>query len=93
MKKKGNGPVTFELLTEFYADFLKPQFEDLSVKMDKGFRSLRGDVKNNSEHIKELKSEIGFLKDDVKGIKSDLSDTPSRKEFNQLKTKIKTLHI
>ncbi|OGM26891.1 hypothetical protein A2962_04475 [Candidatus Woesebacteria bacterium RIFCSPLOWO2_01_FULL_39_61] len=41
----------------------------------------------------EIKTEIGFLKDDINGIKADLSDAPSRKEFNQLKHEVKTLNI
>lgn len=36
----------------------------------------------------DLKTEIGWLKDDIKGLTADLSGTPSKKEFNELKDKV-----
>lgn len=36
----------------------------------------------------ELKNEIHWLKDDVKGLTADLVGTVSKKEFNNLKSKV-----
>ncbi|KKQ92365.1 MAG: hypothetical protein UU16_C0003G0007 [Candidatus Woesebacteria bacterium GW2011_GWA2_40_7] len=36
----------------------------------------------------DLKREISWLKDDIKGLTADLSDTASKKEFNSLKSKV-----
>jgi hypothetical protein len=96
-KKKinGNELVTFELLTKFYADFLKPQFEKLNNKMDSRFDKLEKKIDRNSDQIKdnraaiELSSvKISKLDDQFEGLKAEFSDTPSRKEFNQLKAKV-----
>ena len=36
----------------------------------------------------ELKNEIVWLKNDVKGLTEEFSDSPSKREFNQLKVKV-----
>jgi hypothetical protein len=36
----------------------------------------------------DLKREIGWVRDDINGLKADLSDTPSRGEFKHLKSKV-----
>lgn len=36
----------------------------------------------------DLKREAGWLKDDIKGLKADLSIVPGRGEFNNLKAKV-----
>ena len=81
---KNNQPVTFELLTEFYTDFLKPQFERLHKKIEKNHSELK-------DEIGGVKVEVLHLKDEVKGLKADLSVVPTRREFNQLKRKVDTL--
>ena len=91
VKKNKNEPVTFELLTQFYAEFLKPQFDRLNKKMDKGFAVLKKAIMKNSDDIQGLKVEMSYVKDEISGLKADISDTPSRKEFNQLKGKVETL--
>ncbi|MBN1169247.1 hypothetical protein JXA63_05145 [Candidatus Woesebacteria bacterium] len=92
-KKKNNGdtPVTLELLTRFYKDLLKPEFEKIGRRFDK----LEKKIDRNSEQIKENKTAIQLnsvkidkLDDQFEGLKSDYSDTVSRKEFNQFKAKV-----
>lgn len=49
-------------------------------------RMFKEERKFNTETFatkEDLKREAGWLKDDIKGLKADLSDTVSRKEFNQ----------
>lgn len=36
----------------------------------------------------DLSREIGWVRDDIKGLTSELSETVSKKEFNQLKGKV-----
>ena len=36
----------------------------------------------------DLKREVSWLRDDIKGLTADLSETVSKKEFNQLKGKV-----
>lgn len=36
----------------------------------------------------DLQREIGWVRDDIKGLTADLSDVPNRQEFNELKTRV-----
>ncbi|MFV1917626.1 MAG: hypothetical protein ACC618_04075 [Patescibacteria group bacterium] len=40
----------------------------------------------------DLKREILYVRDDIKGLKADLSDTPSRKQFEELKRRVDHYH-
>ena len=52
-------------------------------------KELRGEMK---EGFREIKTEIRFVKDDVKGLKAELSDTPSRKDHEALKRRVGRYH-
>jgi len=57
--------------------------------VDALFRQFKGEV---DKRFDKVESEINFVKTDVRDIKADLSNTPSRKEFNELKTKVDRYH-
>lgn len=40
----------------------------------------------------DLKRETSYVRNDIKGLKADLSDTPSRKQFEHLKRKVDHYH-
>ena len=42
------------------------------------------------KRLDKIESDIYFVKQDVRDIKANLSDTPSRREFDKLKVKINT---
>ena len=67
--------------------------KELRGEMKEGFRDtkkeLRGEMK---EGFREIKTEIRFVKDDVKGLKAELSDTPSRKDHEALKRRVGRYH-
>lgn len=75
---KNNG--YFELLSQFYTEFLKPQLDKIEEA-----------VKKNSEDIQGLKVETRYVKDELNGIKAELSSTVSKKEFNELETKVEEI--
>lgn len=81
-KKKRNGPVTFEMLTEFYTEFIKPHFVNLEKKVDR-----------NSKQIQANSIKIDKLDDQFDGLKAEFANTPSRKEFNRLKGKVENLQV
>lgn len=92
---KNNKPITLEELSKFYVDFIKPDFEEikedvvskfksLNEKMDKGFAEAK-------KERQEIKTELRYVKGDIEGLKAELSDTPSRKDLNQLKREVETL--
>lgn len=69
-------------LAEFYQGFLKPEFKNVNVKLDKVEVGLN-----------KVETEMGFVKDELKGLSAELSATPSREEFNKLKSKIDRFHL
>lgn len=40
----------------------------------------------------DLKREVSWLRDDINGLKTDLSDIPTKKEFNELKGRVDKYH-
>lgn len=38
--------------------------------------------------MENIETEVGFVRQDISDIKADLSLTPTRREFNELKTKV-----
>ena len=58
---------------------------------------LRGEIRGSAKEVKEelrkeFRTELGFVRDDIKGLTSELSNTPSRKEFNDLKIRVDKFH-
>lgn len=61
--------------------------------MDNLARSLRSEFKGLlKEEIEPVKTDTTFIKRDIRDIKAELSDTPSRREFNELKSEIGKIH-
>lgn len=60
--------------------------------IDKLISNLRGEMKSGFERVNERleKLEVGqmFLKDEVQGLKADLSNVPSRRQFEKLKSRV-----
>ena len=81
MVRKNNPLVTKSMLDEAVDAILKG--------VDALFRQFKGEV---DKRFDKVESEINFVKTDVRDIKADLSNTPSRKEFNELKTKVDRYH-
>jgi peptidoglycan hydrolase CwlO-like protein len=87
-KTNGSEPVTFELLTKFYAEFLKPQFEELKSIMNKNFTQINNKLDKLDMKIEEVDVKVEKIDDQFEGLKAELSDTVSKKEFNQFKSKV-----
>ena len=87
-KRDANKAVTKEVLDDAAATIIKG--------MDNLFEDLRWEIKRNLDEIKsgqqELKVSISYLKDEVKGLKADLSDTPSRRQLHELKERVDKYH-
>lgn len=45
-------------------------------------------ITKNFATKEDIKREVSWLRDDIKGLKADLSDTVSRREFTQLQSKV-----
>lgn len=59
---------------------------DLKKEMRVEFR------KELRDELEPIRADVTFIKDDIRGIKADLSDTPSRRQFNQLKARVDKYH-
>lgn len=81
VKRNPKAFVTNEVLDEAVNTLLKGM-DNMFEEQKKYFVS-KEDLKSVKN---ELKSEISWLKDDIKGLKADFSTTPSRSEFNNLKS-------
>jgi len=57
--------------------------------MDKLFNGLKTEM---NKRFDSVESDITFIKRDIRDIKVELSDTPSRREFNGLKTRVDKYH-
>lgn len=64
--------------------------------MDNIVKELRQEHVEIREEIADLRSEMrsgySHLKDEIRGLKADLADTPSRREFEELKAKVERHH-
>ena len=90
--------VTNEVLTETLDDAVDTLLKgmDNMLEEQKKIFATKEDLKGfaTKEDIKELatkedlKREVSWLRDDIKGLTADLSETVSKKEFNQLKGKV-----
>lgn len=87
--KKRNGPVTFEMLTEFYTEFIKPHFVTLEKKTDRNSKL----ILENKKAIKVNGVKIDKLDDQFDGLKEEFSTVPTRKEFFKLERKVKSLQV
>ena len=84
-KSDANEPVTRGMLDEAVAAILEG--------MDSMIGGLRGEMNTGFEN---LDAKIGQtrneLKDEIDGLKADLSNTTSRREFNELKARVDKYH-
>ena len=63
--------------------------DSLLVGMDKLYQSFK---KLFEKELEPIKADITFIKRDTRDIKAELSDTPSRREFKDLKTRVDKYH-
>lgn len=75
----------FEERAEFHQEIVQPQMDEL--------RSHLSTIESRVSNV-EPKLDSGFsrLLDEIKGLKADLADTPSRREFEGLKAKVERHH-
>ena len=72
--KKVVGDVFHEQISEYHANMVKPEFE----KIDQRFEKI-------DQRFDRLEAQV---KDEINGLKGEFSQQVSKKEFNQLKSKV-----
>lgn len=63
-------------------------FEGSRREVNERLGKIEASLKNVENGQRELKTELSYVKDEISGLKADLSDTPSRKEFENLKRRV-----
>ncbi len=93
MKKKAAEVVTKDLLD----DAVETILQGVESLVDEKVGGLKSEVKAGfnqvNTRLEKLDNEIMWVKGDVKGIRSDLSDTVTRKEHNGLEGRVRKLEV
>jgi predicted nucleic acid-binding Zn-ribbon protein len=77
-------PLTLEELAEFFSSEIKPEFEKIDDRLNK-LEAGQSRLENN---VARLEVGQGHIREEIKELKADLSDTPSRREFEELKHRV-----
>ena len=72
-------------MTEFYAGMIKPEQDNMRKEIVSRLEAI--DTK-----LAELQVEVRGVKDDTRGINAELSLTVSRKDFDELRTRVDKYH-
>ena len=90
-----NEPVNRGMLDEAVDTLLKGMdnlYERFKGELNTRLESLKGEMNtrfdNVENRLRNVEVELSHVKDEVNGLKADLSTTPSRKEFEELKDKV-----
>lgn len=92
-KKDPKAFVTNEVLDETLGEAVETILKGMDT-MFKEERKYNSQTFATKEDLKEfatkgeLKAEISWIRDDIKGLTGELSKTVSKKDFNQLKSKV-----
>ncbi len=77
-------------------EMLDQAVEAILGGVDELLAGLRGEMNGRFDKVEgrldKVKVELAHVKDIVNGLKADLADTPSRREFEQLKTRVDKHH-
>ena len=82
-KKDPKASVTNETLDEAVDTILTGMdniVADLKNEMKTGFKQV-------NTRLDKVEADVSYIKDDIKGLTADLSDVPTRKEFNEVMAK------
>ena len=89
--KKQNGNATKKDLQEF-GDAILSGMQEMFDQQDKRFDNVEGRLDNLEQNVSELKMDMRQVKDDMKGIKAEFSDTPTKREFSELRERVDKYH-
>ena len=67
-------------------------FEEQNKRIDERFKRVDERFKQVDERFNRLEVEVSYIKDTLNGLKADLADTPSRREFEELKARVDKYH-
>ena len=80
-------PLTLEELAEFFRGEIKPEFDSINSRLNK----LEEGQARLEAGIQRLEVKQDHLEERIDTLSADLSDTPNRKEFEDLKHRVDRL--
>jgi len=94
-KQKKTEYATKEYVDKTVAELGGTLVEDINIIIKNmatkdGLQAVKKELK---EDIDDVKLEIRFMKDDVKGLTEELAMTPSRNEFRELKEQVRKIYL
>ena len=82
------GDEVHKQLSEAHAGLTKPALDELRQEIRDRLNQITDMVSQLESEVAKLRVTVNGLKDDVKGLTAELSDKPSRRQFNQLKARV-----
>ena len=90
-KANPNEPITRKILDEA-VDAILSGMQRMFAGVDKKFAGVNERLDSVDSRLDTMNLEIRGLKNSVNGIKVELSDTPSRREHEKLKSRVDKYH-
>ena len=88
----------FDLFAKAFHEVVAPLFENMATKDDLKNFATKEDLKREIGAVREematkedLKREMGFVRQDINDLRTEISTSPTRGEFEELKTKVNRL--
>ena len=74
----------FEQRTEFFVKMTRPEIKNVREATQEGFSQV-------DKRLERLEGEVHWMKDDIKGLASDLALAPTRKKVTELEERMEVL--
>jgi len=91
MTKKNSQPATVDDVEKIVTTAMQSVVEGINNVLKN--MATKDDIKILDEKIEDVKLEIRFMKDDIKGLTEELAMTPSRNEFRELKEQVRKIYL
>jgi hypothetical protein len=100
MTKKNSQPATVDEVENIVTTAMQSVVEgidnvlkNMATKNNIKNMATKDDIKMLDGKIEDVKLEIRFMKDDVKGLTEELAMTPSRHDFKELKEQVRKIYL
>ncbi|MCZ7545094.1 MAG: hypothetical protein M5R40_16925 [Anaerolineae bacterium] len=94
MPKDENRPATVQDVTRTVTEIVGDAAEQILKGVDRLLKdyATREDLARIEQKVDHISADVAHLNDEVKGLVAELSDTPSRREFEELKAREQRFH-
>lgn len=82
----------FHQMSGFHAKMTMPKLEKLQKDLRQGFGKVGDRLRKVESGLVKVEADITFIKRDIGDIKVNVSDTPTKKEHEELKSRVDKYH-